>query len=95
MGAIWLRGETAAAQVAGARQCIPGTDRVPARSCLHLKAHCPWKPSGVYWIKPSRADSPRQMYCEMADELDGGGWTLVYSCASVHRNLPRSRWREA
>lgn len=46
------------------------------KSCLELRSSCPCAPSGVYEIDLGGL-GVLPVYCEMAPDLDGGGWLLV------------------
>jgi len=79
---------------------LPGdTQDQPIASCKSLKSSHNSAPSGVYWMKLNANGPPVQVYCEM--EMDGGGWTLVYSYAltsyanyTLGKNavIPRPSW---
>jgi hypothetical protein len=49
----------------------------PALNCNNLLTTRPGIPSSIYWVKPTGASVPFQVYCDMVN--DGGGWTLVWS----------------
>jgi hypothetical protein len=48
-----------------------------ARSCLDYKTADPLSPSGPYLIHRDVAAEPLQVWCEMADDVDGGGYTFL------------------
>lgn len=50
---------------------------VYAHSCLDYKSGDPMAPSGPYLIRRSGVADPVQVFCEMTDAVDGGGYTLL------------------
>lgn len=69
-----------------------------SRSCLDYLRQYPGSPSGDYTIDPDGAGvgtDPFTVYCDM--EMDGGGWTLVWSNTRAGSNKPVTNisWNEA
>lgn len=75
----------------------------PALSCLALLQSGEGKASGLYWVKPAKASTARQVYCEQ--EKAGGGWALVlhvfghsgmsenkFTAAAGHNRFTDANW---
>lgn len=54
-----------------------GTENSPGESCVDIFEKGV-KENGAYFIKPSGAPTAFQVYCNLENEDDGGGWTLVF-----------------
>jgi hypothetical protein len=59
-----------------------GTIDDPMASCKQMLGS---KPSGMYYIKPEGQANPQLTYCEMDENINGGGWTQVAFAASNER----------
>jgi hypothetical protein len=60
----------------GDAACLPATC-LYANSCVDYKQADPQSPSGPYLIRRDDVPEPLQVWCEMADEVDGGGYTFL------------------
>jgi hypothetical protein len=47
-------------------------------SGFHLKQHHPDKPSGMYWVQSETMPNPLQMFVDMRDVADGGGYDYYF-----------------
>jgi len=54
-----------------------GTESSPGESCVDIFEKGV-KKNGAYYIKPSGAPTAFHVYCNLENEDDGGGWTLVF-----------------
>ena len=60
----------------GDAACLTGMCKY-AKSCLDYKQADPLSPSGIYSIHRNIPVDPVQVYCEMKDSVDGGGYTFL------------------
>ena len=75
--------------ITNSRQLAPdgSSSSHPARSGLDIKRNYPNKSSGYYWIQSEKMPNPLEMYVNMDNDCDGGGWDFypITSGISVNR----------